>query len=287
VAPGNLAAGNYTGSVELIQTSGTASTFSVPVQLTVTEALDLRPAISRDGIKDAAGGGTVISSAAWVSIYGSQLAPDTPNPDGRLWRADEIVSGKFPLALDGVSVTIGGKAAPIYFVSGTQLNVQAPDDLPLGNNVPVSVTTSKGSSQVAMANVQQVSPGLFVYGATRHVAAQHADYSGVGPPGLLPGATFTPARPGEVIIIYGTGFGATDPPTKAGETVAGGPRIAAPVRVRIAGVEAGTEGYLSGAGLYQLNVTVPESLPDGDHSVEAEIAGLRTQGNVLVRVARP
>ena len=46
--------------------------------------------------------------------------------------------------------------------------------------------------------------------------ATRADYSWVGPSNLFPNATTVPAKPGDVIILWGTGFGATNPAVPAG-----------------------------------------------------------------------
>jgi hypothetical protein len=53
------------------------------------------------------------------------------NP-GRTWTASEVVNGHLPTALDGVSVTLDGKPAFVYYISPTQINVQASSDATLG-----------------------------------------------------------------------------------------------------------------------------------------------------------
>jgi uncharacterized protein (TIGR03437 family) len=283
IANNTLAPGTYSGFIQLTPASGTA--MQIPVQLTVTAvAVDERPAVNQNGVREAAGGAIAISPGSWASIYGSRLAPDTPQ--GRTWTNSEIVNNRLPATLDGVSVTIGGRPASMYFVSSDQLNVQVPSDAPLGSNVPVIVTTSRGTSQSALANVQQYAPGFFLYLGTRYVAAQHANFTLVARGNLFPGANVSPARPGEVVILYATGFGPTDPPTQSGVVLPAGPRVTTPLTVRIGGITADAQGFLSGAGLYQLNVTIPAALPDGDHQVVAEIGGFRTQDNVLITVVR-
>jgi len=55
---------------------------------------------------------------------------------------------------------------------------------------------------------QAVSPTFFLFGATKYIAATHADNSYLGPASLsTPSVSFTPARPNEVIVLYGNGFG--------------------------------------------------------------------------------
>src|ERR1035441_8859924 len=64
-----------------------------------------------------------IEAGSWVMIQGTNLANTYP---GRTWRGDEVVNGNLPTALDGVSVTIDGQPAFVYYISATQINVQAP-----------------------------------------------------------------------------------------------------------------------------------------------------------------
>jgi len=120
------------------------------------------------------------------------------------------------------------------------------------------------------------------------VAAQHADYSLIGAPNLLPGVVTTPAQPGETILMYGTGFGPTTPPQPSGQLVTTATPLANTntVQVTIGGQTASVAfaGLAQGAGLYQLNVTVPNDLPNGDAAVVASIGGVSTQTGVLLTV---
>jgi uncharacterized protein (TIGR03437 family) len=217
------------------------------------------------------------SPGAWIAVYGTNLATTT-----RSWRDDEIIGGRLPVELDGVGVTIAGVPAAISYISPGQLNVQVPD-VALGAAVPLQV----GSAVMTLA-IQQTAPALFLYDADgrRYAAAQHVGYSIVGRTGLYAGST--PARPGEIVILYGTGFGATAPTVPAGYLVTQAARLARPVTVRIGGVDAAVDwAGLSGAGLYQFNVRVPAGLPDGDATVVVEIDGVRTQDGVYLTIGGP
>ena len=222
-----------------------------------------------------------IAAGAWISVFGSKLAPST-----RMWRSDEIIGGVLPTQLDGVRVTINGKAAAISYISPTQLNVQVPTDDAVGP-VQVQVMTAEGTTATT-AQMQSLAPGLFLFDAEsrRYVASQHAaDYSVVGKVGLYPGST--PAKPGEIVILYGTGFGPTNPPLPTGRVITQPARLANPVRVSISGVQAEVLwAGLSAAGLYQFNVKVPDALPDGDAAVVVDVAGFPTQSNVYITVKR-
>ncbi|HXA51192.1 MAG TPA: IPT/TIG domain-containing protein, partial [Candidatus Acidoferrum sp.] len=114
----------------------------------------------------------------------------------------------------------------------------------------------------ATASLQSASPAFFTAG--KYVIAAHADGSLVGTPAISPGAT--PAKPGETIAIYGTGFGATNPASD-GIVVASPANLAATPAVMVGGAAAMiTFSGLSAAGLNQINVTLP-ALPAGSTGV--------------------
>jgi uncharacterized protein (TIGR03437 family) len=107
----------------------------------------------------------------------------------------------------------------------------------------------------------------------------------VRPDGSYVDAT-TPAMPGETIVLYGTGFGPTNPAVTPGKVFRGAAPLtnAASVRIGTTNAEVQFAG-IAGAGLYQLNVVVP-NLPDGDHDVVATVAGARSQALARLRVQR-
>src|SRR5262249_54017683 len=95
-----------------------------------------------------------------------------------------------------------------------------------------------------------------------------------------------PAKPGEIISVYGTGFGATQPAISATALVPSALPLARPqdLRIRIGGVDAAIAfAGLVSPGLYQFNVTVPE-VPDGDNTIVAELRGLLTRADLMIAV---
>jgi uncharacterized protein (TIGR03437 family) len=228
-----------------------------------------------------------ISPGSWVTITGKNLAPAGV---ARTWRVDEIVNGALPTTVEGTSVRINGKSAAVWYVSETQLNVQAPDDAARGN-VSVDVTTSGGTSDAVTAELRSVAPALFRFspGSGKYAAAVHADGTIVAPAGLFDSAVAVrAAKPGDTVLLFGTGFGATSPAVAALTVYSG----AAPMEnksslhVRIGGVEA-TVAFagMTGAGLYQFNVVVPE-VSAGDQKVEGEVAGSAMAGEAYIAVTR-
>lgn len=236
--------------------------------------------LAKNGIVNGAGFQEGITPGAWLTIFGDDLAKTT-----RTWNPEtEIVAGKLPTELDGVSVTINGTAAPIFYISPGQLNVQAPSDGASGS-VEVLVRNSDGVSDPVKATVAAILPGFFLFGRN-YLAAVRPDGSYIGPAGLLDGVTTTPAKVGETISLYGTGFGPTSPNVNSGEVFQGAASLTNSVEIRIGSAYADVRfAGLSSTGLYQFNIVVP-NLNDGDHDVRATIGGVRTQPLARLRVQR-
>jgi uncharacterized protein (TIGR03437 family) len=185
-------------------------------------------------------------------------------------------------------VTIDGKAAAVAYVSPTQINLLAPDD-PATGLVLVRVKTPAGTADNALVLQQTAAPAFFQFRATAsaYVAGTHAGGSYLAGAALVQqGISGTPAKPGETIEIYGTGFGATEPPISATALVPSALPLAnlQELRVRIGGVDAriAFAGLIS-PGVYQFNVVVPE-VPDGDRTIVAELRGLLTRADLMVTV---
>ncbi len=275
VNPVNLLAGTYSATVRISATGATGSPASISVTLVVQAP---QPTVNITAVANGASFPAGLASATWVSIFGTNLSQTT-----RTWQNSDFVNGLLPTSLSGVSVTINGLAAYVGYISPTQANVLAPDDATVGA-VQVQVTTAQGKSNNFTAQKQQFAPAFFTIGGS-YVAAQHADYSYVGKPGLIAGVTTQPAKPGETILIYGTGFGPTNPPLPSAQLVTTPALLANSVQVTIGGVLAPPVAYagLVEAGLYQFNVTVP-NVPDGDAAVVAQIGGVQTQTGVSITI---
>jgi uncharacterized protein (TIGR03437 family) len=274
VSPAALSAGTYTGSIQISATGASNSPVSVAVTLTVAPAA---PAVTVASVVNAGSFQPGIASGAWISIFGANLSQST-----YLWQASDIVNGALPTSLQGVSVTVNGLPGYVDYVSPTQINALAPDDATLGP-VPVQVTTAGQTSNVLTVQKSQFAPAFLTLNGT-YVAALHADYSLIGAPNLLPGTVTTPAQPGEIILMYGVGFGPANPPQPSGQLIAMATPLANAVQVTIGGQTASVAyAGLVESGLYQFNVTVP-NLPNGDAAVVATIGGVSTQTGVALTV---
>jgi protocatechuate 3,4-dioxygenase beta subunit len=238
------------------------------------------PVIStRSGVVNAASFQAGATPGAWISIHGFRLASSS-----RAWTAADIVNGKLPNSLDGVSVTINGKPASVYFISPMQINVQAPADT-LSGTVQVVVTNAAGTSAPTSVELRSVLPGFFRL-ADDYVTATDPAGNFVGPSNIVEGLLTVSAKPLDTIVLYGTGFGPTNPAIAPGEVVSGASPLQNPVTIRIGTSEVQVLfAGMTGVGLYQFNIVVPD-LPNGDYPVVAQIAGVRTSSIARLRIQR-
>lgn len=275
--------GLYETEIIVSSAGGQFSTFRIPVSYRVQLAPMNAPYILSSGIVNAASFESGVSSNTWISIFGTNLAKTT-----RSWMSSDFQGGRLPLILDGVEVLIGGTKVAISYVSPTQLNVLAPASTSLGRKEIVVIVDGVASESAAL-HLSEVLPAFFTFApmSGKYAAALHLDNAPVGPANLFPtGRAARPAKPGEVIQVFGTGFGATNPPADPSRLLA----TPAPLidfeslEIRIGGLRA-TVGFsgLSGTGLNQLNITVP-ALPEGDHEIVARISGTITRTGVFIHV---
>jgi len=224
---------------------------------------------------------TAIQPGSWASIYGSNLASATA-----MWNGD------FPPSLGGTTVSINGKPAYLSYVSPTLINLQAPDDSTAGT-VEVGVTNATGSVTAPVV-LAPLSPSFLVFDDGRHVAAYiptpdgtgayaSGAYDVLGPAGAFAFNT-RPVKQGEILCLYGVGFGPTNPPVPAGKGFSGAALTIYPVAVTIGGLPANVLfAGIAEAGLYQINVTVPNT-GSGDKVLQATVNNVQTQLGRLVTV---
>jgi uncharacterized protein (TIGR03437 family) len=209
----DLTAAVYSGTLTLSVAGVPNSSLTIPVTFSLTTPVPVvKPTIAAGGVVNAAGLGPAIAPGTWVSLYGTSLSATT-----LAWRDADFQNGLLPTALDGVSVTIDGKAAAIYFISPLQINVLAPDDTATGL-VPVQVKNALGTSDSVLVLQQTAAPALFQLRAAtaNYAAGTHADGSLLAGPALIQqGFAGTAATAGETIVLFGTGFGATQPAISA------------------------------------------------------------------------
>ncbi|MCC7343193.1 MAG: hypothetical protein IT170_19075 [Bryobacterales bacterium] len=279
---GNAANGNGTNSGDRIYTANYTLTPSTG------GGGGNRPVISQGGVADGFNFGVGVAPSTWTAIFGTNLATVT-----KTW--DEAISGTtLPTTLEGVSVSVNGKAATVSFVSPGQVNVLVPTDIGTGT-MNVTVTNANGESAPLAVTGAAVKPAFYAPFAQNNrlfvtavaTQLQNGQPVYVGKQGVDPRVT-RGARPGEILQVFGTGFGATNPVVPTTQIVSGAPAITSQVRIRFGETVAtfAGSGNLVAAGLYQFNVTVPATLADGDYPLIAEVGGVTSSSNVYITVQR-
>ncbi len=214
--------------------------------------------------------GAPLAPGTIVQIYGSQLA-------------NQVLAGStIPLAtsLAGTSVLIGGEQSPLFFVSPGQINAQVPFDLTPGQPYQVIVSNNGALSTPNSIEVGVVTPGVAAL-ASGLANAQH-----VSDGSLVTDAS--PAKPGEYIVLYLAGMGATTVPVANGAASPSSPLAQTQVTPTITLNSESIVPLFSGltpglAGLYQIDFQVPADAPNGDLSLIVSQPGF-TGGSVILPV---
>lgn len=224
---------------------------------------------------------------SWIEIYGTNFAVGTQQ-----WTGGDFDGGNAPTKTGGVTVTVGGRAAYVWYVSPTQINVQVPSGVAPGSQ-PLIVTTPTGSSAPFSVTVESVKPGLlapssFNLGSTQNLVALFSDnVTYVLPPGAIAGIPSRRARAGDTIVFYGVGFGNVTPNIVPGTIADRSNTLSAPFVVRIGGIQA-TVSYSGLApnfvGLYQFNVVVPNVTVGDSVPVSFSLNGVASTQNLSLAI---
>jgi uncharacterized protein (TIGR03118 family) len=243
--------------------------------------LQAAPIVTASNVVNGASFQPALAPNTWVTITGGNLSGTT-----RVWDSDDFVGTALPTDIDSVSVTVNGTYAYVEYVSPGQLNVLMPVSLASGQAQVETYNFGLASAVVAV-QIQDVAPAFFLQGDGLHIIATHADGSLIGPTtaaGVTPATT--PAAPGELIVLYGTGFGVTNPATPAGQLITTALPLATPPTITIGGIATGPVAFagLTYAGLYQINVTVPAATASGDVPVVALVGSTASPGTAVIAV---
>lgn len=239
------------------------------------------PVVYAGGVVNAAGfvpaPDNFVAPLSIISIFGDDLSLRTAS-------AGLTSAGRLPDSLAGVQVTINRLVIPLFYVSPTQINAQVPWAIqPRERPWEIQIVREGLASPIAAeVHVRQAAPGLFP-------VFLHSDFRLVG---RDPEIGARPAAPGETVIVFGSGFGETLPRVAAGSLPTGPAEIVLPSSVWVADRMLPHDAVLyvgqapTFAGLYQVNLTLPEDLEVGDHEILVEVAGARSQPDVRVAVDR-
>jgi uncharacterized protein (TIGR03437 family) len=194
--PAGLIAAAGTASIRVGNPGGAlSSTLPFVVEGLQPPAVGLTP----DGIVNAASSLHSVATGSLISIYGTNLAP----------QLGPAVSAPLPLEINGTSVVINDRAAPLSFVSPSQINAQVPFETAIGP-ATLAVRTNGASSSPAAFVVQGTAPGVVTTNsAGRHALAQNADDYSIN-------SSVFPVQRGHYVIVYVTGQGQVDNPVPNG-----------------------------------------------------------------------
>ncbi len=221
---------------------------------------DVTPSVAGVISASAFGAFQAVAPGSWIEIYGTGLATTT-----RGWTSADFSGVNAPTVLSGTSVAIGGKSAYVSYISPTQVNVQVPSDATTGSQELI-LSTFAGSSTALHVTVNGLEPGLFspasfnIGGKQRAWAIFPDNSTIVLPTGAISGITSQKAKAGDVITLYGVGFGPVTPSIPAGQLVQQLNTITADYEFLLGGVKAEVQ-YAGLApqlvGVYQFNIKVP------------------------------
>ncbi|MBI3681506.1 MAG: hypothetical protein HY235_14065 [Acidobacteria bacterium] len=270
---GNAANGDRTNNGDRIYTANftlTPSTGGGPPRPTIT------------GLRDGFSGTLGVAPTTFTAVYGTDFATSTTTWD------DAIQGNRLPTTLSGVTVTVDNRPAAIHFVSPAQINILGPLSIGTG---PVSVVVRNANGEATFtAQASAFLPafyGLADASGRIYVTAVALDGTFVGRPGGPDPRVTRAARPGETLLIFGHGFGPTNPVVPTDQVVTGAPAMTTPVRILFDQTVANvSSGNLVFAGLYQFNVPIPDTLANGDHKLIAEIGSATSSTNVYIPVQR-
>ena len=216
--------------------------------------------------------GDPLAPGTAAAMYGSYLSAGTVQP----------ATVPLPSTAGGTQVFIGGIAAPLYYVSPGQINVQIPFELDPTLQYQVVVSNNGALTTPQPLVLTAANPGIATYGDSTILAEHAADGS------LL--TTASPAKPGEYMAAFVAGMGATTANVLSGAGAPANPLAYTsptpvvtfdgnPIPVAFAGLSPGQ------VGLYQMNIQIPPGTSNGNHTLEVtQMSGSATSNSTLVPV---
>jgi uncharacterized protein (TIGR03437 family) len=247
-----LSPGAYSAVLSIASTVLQPQVTNVIVTLTVGAS----PSISIAGLVNNFSGGLSAAPGMIAAVFGTGLAPA-----GTALAASWL---PLPYSLAGVSATVNGVSAPLYYASPGQLNVQIPYET--GAGTAVLAIDNNGQVATVAFPVAMVAPGLFPSAIDNSTGSEVAS-----------------AKAGQVLLLFMTGEGDVTPTLATGATPAPSTNVAAypqprqAVTVTVGGVPAKLlfQGIPYGlAGATQIDLTVPAGVAAGPQQVLVTVGGV-------------
>ena len=222
--------------------------------------------------------GAPLAPGTIAQVYGSGLAPVAVSP-GVL---------PLPTTFDNTFALVGPAQAPLYFLSSGQINIEIPNEATATQQLPIVLSVNNALTLPLMLDIVPTTPGVLSSndGPTppnvqngAHIIAQHsADFSLV--------SSSNPAKPGEYLIMYAVGLGATNPSVASGAATPASPLHPATMQPTVTvGSQPSTVAFAGLSpffvGLYQINFQVPTSAASGELEVDVTQNGVAANPTLL------
>ena len=229
----------------------------------VRAVLERVPYIAPAGVRNGAGETPVaaVAPGSVITILGANLAPDTATgPESPLVQT-----------LAGVTVRLGDRMLPLFYVSPEQINAQLPSDVEPGDQS--LAVWGDGRAEVRTDfTVARNAPGLFqaMADGEAYSVAAHQDGTAV--------TAASPARRGETITLYGTGWGPCDRRPPDGFALPASPAFTLADPVEVVAGDAVLQPVWAGAapgrvGVEALRLKIGAELPPGPARLKVRVNG--------------
>ncbi len=244
------------------------------------------------GAADAASFRSPVSPNSLFSIFGSGFSSSTNS-----FRAatSDVVDNKLPTSMACIAVEIGGRRAPLLFVNRGQINAQAPVPQNYGD-LDMQVILNPGTpneirSDTAKVRISVYNPSWFTFdGKTIAGLNVSSNNALLAEPSVVP--TGVVAHPGDIVTLFGTGFGYSEPLHLPGEIPGKAAGLRDPFTVSIGGIQLAPADILYAGltpdtpGLYQFNLRVPAGVADGNAPVVVRLVDTQTQSGATIPIRR-
>lgn len=247
----------------------------VTANFTATSSAASGPAITQivNGATFLAG---PVSPGVFVTLKGTDLGPTTGIVGGT------GSNNTFPTSLGGVQVFFNNVAAPLVYVSAAQINAIVPYEVAGQTSVPVTVEYQNATSAAQTVQISATALGLF------------SQNFGSGQGDILNqdnsvNSSANPAKRNGIVVLFGTGEGVTNPAGVDGLLATSVyPKPLNPITATIGGVNAPVLYYGAAptlvAGVLQVNVQIPEGVPDGNAAIQLFEGSGQSPSTVTVAV---
>jgi uncharacterized protein (TIGR03437 family) len=271
IDPKGLAPGSYSDAVAITSNAvaytgvqGDKTSLSVPVELEIVSAGP--PVVDYQGVLDNGTfvPGDPISAGDIVAVKGQQLSMQA------------AASGKAPPLSTQVAdtqVLLNGVPIPLFYTSYGQINCQIPTDAAAGISTLQVKRTDGQASNLVSVTIARRAPRLLLGGVELYGAITNLDGSRPMPEGSFPGVATHPAKPGDTLTLYAIGLGPTSPFVATGQAAPSSEPLARLTTMPTVNFGGGIGGTVVNplfaglsptfAGLYQVNVTIPQDVPHG------------------------